>query len=87
MKHWTRTVAGLTLVSLLTGGAFAQAPQRQRGARQGGPGSQGSSSLERGGLRVGQQLPEVTIYDARGEKFPISRVKGKYAVLVFGCLT
>ncbi len=32
-------------------------------------------------------MPDVTIYDESGEKFPLSRTKGKYAVLVFGCLT
>lgn len=51
------------------------------------PGATGSSTLERAGLKVGQQMPDVTVFDANGEEFPISRVKGKYAVLVFGCLT
>ncbi len=57
------------------------------GSRGGGPGSPGASTLERSGLALGQQMPDVTVFDANGEKFSLSSVKGKYAVLVFGCLT
>ena len=57
------------------------------GARGDGPGSPGASTLERSGLALGQQMPDVTVFDANGEKFSLSSVKGKYAVLVFGCLT
>jgi hypothetical protein len=57
------------------------------GSRGGGPGSPGASTLERSGLALGQQMPDVTVFDANGDKFSLSSVKGKYAVLVFGCLT
>ncbi|MDA0283944.1 MAG: hypothetical protein O3B86_11385, partial [Planctomycetota bacterium] len=90
MKRLTSLILVLTLASLQAEVSFAQrTPQRKPGARPsgGGPGSAGSSTLERAGLKVGQQMPDVTIYDANGEKFSISRAKGKYAVLVFGCLT
>lgn len=76
----------MVLVSLQTGSSTAQRPQQARPGEQGAS-REGSGSLERAGLKVGQQMPDVTIYDENGEKFPLSRVKGKHAVLVFGCLT
>lgn len=86
MKRVTPSVLLVVLTLLQAGDTFAQRPgQTRRGG--GGPGTPGSATLERTGLKVGQQMPDVTIYDENGEKFPLSRVKGKYAVLVFGCLT
>jgi hypothetical protein len=57
------------------------------GSRGGEPRSHGASTLERSGLALGQQMPDVTVFDANGDEFSLSSVKGKYAVLVFGCLT
>ncbi len=37
--------------------------------------------------QVGQQLPDVTIFDAQGNPFPLAQLRGHYTVLVFGCLT
>ena len=37
--------------------------------------------------RVGTALPEVTAYDAEGKAFSTKDLRGKHAVLVFGCLT
>ncbi len=39
------------------------------------------------GLEIGQTLPELTILDADGQPFPLARLRGRYSVLVFGCLT
>jgi len=36
---------------------------------------------------AGQQLPDVEIYDAEGDPFRTSLLRGKYTVLIFGCLT
>ena len=36
---------------------------------------------------VGTPLPDLTVYDASGNPFELSRLKGRYSVLVFGCLT
>ena len=73
-------------VSLQTVDVSAQRPDTGRPGER-GPGKAGASTLERAGLKVGQQMPDVTILDENGETFPLSRVKGKHAVLVFGCLT
>ena len=35
----------------------------------------------------GEMLPEVTVFDAAGKEFPLRSLRGKHAVLVFGCLT
>jgi len=41
-----------------------------------------------GGLpRVGSELPVVAVYDENGQEFSLSKLRGEYAVLVFGCLT
>ncbi len=37
--------------------------------------------------RVGDPVPNLTAYDAQGKPFPLSKLKGSYTVLVFGCLT
>ena len=52
--------------------------QRQRGPR---------ANFERTAPKVGEALPDATGYDAEGKEFKLSRLKGSYAVLVFGCLT
>ena len=36
---------------------------------------------------VGSSLPEVSAYDAGGNSFKLTKLKGNYSVLVFGCLT
>jgi len=36
---------------------------------------------------VGDTLPDVTIYNDKGDKIRIRAIKGKYRVIVFGCLT
>ena len=68
--------------------------QRSGGGGPGGgpggasrPGSSGSSTLENAGLKIGQPLPDLTIFDELGKPFPLAGVKGKHTVIVFGCLT
>jgi hypothetical protein len=76
MKRLTSLILVLTLASLQAGVSYAQrTPQRRPGDRPsgGGPGSAGSSTLERAGLKIGQQMPDVTIYDANGFKCPTIR--------------
>lgn len=36
---------------------------------------------------VGEMIPNVTVLDEKGDEFEMYRLKGKYTVLVFGCLT
>ena len=36
---------------------------------------------------VGSSLPVVSAFDADGNSFTLTELKGNYAVLVFGCLT
>lgn len=67
------------------GGRGAGGPGNGGGG--GGPGSPGSSTLERVGLQVGQMMPDITIHDAKGAEFRMADLKGKYSVIVFGCLT
>ena len=56
-------------------------------AGQGGRTGPGSSSGAFSFPRVGDPLPDITVVDAQGEPFELAGVKGKPAVLVFGCLT
>lgn len=48
---------------------------------------QGADLLMRAGLKIGDSLPNLTAYDADGNPFKLSRLKGHYSVIVFGCLT
>lgn len=69
-------------------GQQARGGQRPGGGGGGSrPGTPGSSTLETAGLKVGQQLPDVTIHDAKGKPFRMADLKGKHSVIVFGCLT
>lgn len=36
---------------------------------------------------IGETLPDVTLYDAEGDKLNLRDLKGSYSVFVFGCLT
>jgi cytochrome oxidase Cu insertion factor (SCO1/SenC/PrrC family) len=81
------TVAAL--VAMTTGAAQAQ----DRGGR-GGRGGDGDNQrggmpkmLREGSPQIGQTIPNVTIYDARGNEIEIHALKGKHKVIVFGCLT
>ena len=35
----------------------------------------------------GTMLPDVTAYDEQGDEFSTASLRGRYTVLVFGCLT
>lgn len=72
------------------GQGFQQRGEGPSGFGGGGasrPGTPGSSSLERAGVKLGQALPDLTIFDDEGGKFRLADVKGKHTVIVFGCLT
>ncbi|MFN3190004.1 MAG: hypothetical protein ACE361_05725 [Aureliella sp.] len=90
-----------TAMTLLLCAQVATAQQRQRfGGDQGSqqrsrgaggtdsrPGTPGSSALERAGLRLGQALPNVTVFDENRGKFRVADIRKKHTVIVFGCLT
>lgn len=70
------------------GGQPGQRPGGGGSSRSGGgPGTPGSSTLERAGLKVGSPAPDVTVYDAEGKELSLNALRGSHAVLVFGCLT
>lgn len=38
--------------------------------------------------KVGSLIPEISLFDAQGGSFPLrEKLKGRHAVIVFGCLT
>ena len=43
--------------------------------------------FEATGLKAGSAFPEVAIFDADGKPFNTRSLKGKYTVIVNGCLT
>ena len=48
----------------------------------------GQRAAAAGFPRVGDDLPDVTAFDENGKPFPLKqKLKGKHAVIVFGCLT
>ena len=66
-------------------GRRPSAPQRGGGGSR--PGTPGSATLERAGVKTGQSLPDLTIFQENGAPFRLADVKGRYTVIVFGCLT
>lgn len=40
-----------------------------------------------GGPAIGDELPDVTALDESGKEISLRSMRGKYTVLVFGCLT
>jgi len=73
-RPFIRYFAVLVVLGLNVATANAQRGGAQRGGGQGLP-------------KVGTALPEVTAYDADGKEFSTKQLRGKHAVLVFGCLT
>ncbi len=72
--------------------------ERRRGSRgrggpggrrgRGGPGGRGGGGGQFAPFELGDAIPDVSAYDDAGKKFALrERVKGKYSVIVFGCLT
>ena len=56
--------------------------------------AQGPDRSERGGggrgelnFKEGDELPDVAGVDEDGSAFPLKKLRGKHAVIVFGCLT
>ena len=38
--------------------------------------------------KVGSLIPDISVFDAEGRSFPLlEKLKGRHAVIVFGCLT
>ena len=69
----------LGISTLLAGNVFAQ---------PGGGGRPGSGRGAGGNLpEVGTMLPDISLYDDRGNEFSTTSLRGQYSVLVFGCLT
>ena len=82
----TRIAASLLFLGFFCSLAHGQPGFGRRGGGS-GPGSTGSASLERAGVKLGQSLPDVTVFDEAGNKFRVADTKGKHTVIVFGCLT
>ena len=46
-----------------------------------------NSGFDRKAPKVGERLPNLSMYDEMGEVFKLRSLKENYTVLVFGCLT
>lgn len=92
-----RTLMTALVVGMLASTGYAQPGQGTGGRFLGGqalsggggsrPGSPGASTLERAGLKLGQNVPGITIHDDKGSPFQMADLNGKYTVITFGCLT
>ena len=74
-----KQIAIATAALLLPLAAFAQ-PRGGRGPGSGGPGGELP-------LKPGDTFPQVEVFDAAGKPFSTKSLKGKYTVVVNGCLT
>jgi len=53
-----------------------------------GQGREGRRGGDENMPQVGNLIPEVSVVDAQGANFPLrEKLKGRHAVIVFGCLT
>jgi len=75
---------------LANGGGQGGRPQAGAGRPGGGrpqPGGGGRGGSRANLPKVGEPLPDLTVFDAQGNEFKLSSLKQHYTVLVFGCLT
>ena len=91
-----RTMCGSILVVLLSVTVVAAQPVNRdgqgakrsaSGQRVTNAGARLANEFSKKGPKIGDLLPDVTVYDADGKEFKLRRVKGHYAVIVSGCLT
>ncbi len=47
----------------------------------------GRAGFDESGLKIGDAFPAVDIFDARGKAFNTASLKGRFTVVVSGCLT
>ena len=78
----TKTRTALTLAALMTMGTGIATTAQAQNQRGGMP-----SMLREGSPQIGETIPDVMIYDNQGNPISIHSLKGKYKVIVFGCLT
>ena len=77
-KYRTSWVLGLLVALGLAGSAEAQVNPREQGTRRFGDTAPA----------VGESLPDLTVYDARGKELQLGQLlHGHYTVIVLGCLT
>ena len=78
----TRLVAAVSLCLLMAATADAQRRSGRSRSRGGGLNSRFAQ-----GPNVGEQLPDLALFDSDGKPVKLRSLKGEYTVLVFGCLT
>ncbi len=76
-------------IATITAGALWLAPLAwSQPPRAGGPQQERlEARFEATGLKPGVPFPEVGIYDEEGKPFHTRSLRGKYTVIVNGCLT
>ena len=72
---------------LLLGSLLAATAAHGQQAAGESPRERVDRAFERNAPAVGEPLPDLAAYDAEGRAFRLSSLKGRPAVLVFGCLT
>jgi len=78
-----KTGAALILGALCAASLAWPQPPRGAGPEQ----ARLKARFEATGLKPGVPFPEVSIYDEEGKPFDTRSLKGKYTVIVNGCLT
>lgn len=59
----------------------------QQGRQNGSPRGEMMSRFSQAAPEIGQKLPRLEAFDSKGNPWNTDQLKGKYTVLVFGCLT
>jgi len=78
-----KTIAAIAAAALGLAPLTWPQPPRAGGPEQ----ARLEARFEATGLKPGVPFPEVSIYDEEGKPFHTRSLKGKYTVIVNGCLT
>lgn len=81
-KIWIQRSVAISAVLLSAGPAATQESKPEETPRQAVV-----RQFERTAPAIGEPLPQVELYDARGKPVRLAELRGSYTVLVFGCLT
>lgn len=81
-KIWMQRSVAISAVLLSAGPAAAQENKPEETPRQAVV-----RQFERDAPAIGEPLPDIELYDARGKPVRLAELRGNYTVLVFGCLT
>ena len=84
--RWTLMLLSTCVLLLAATPGMGQQRQNRQQGRQDPRSGMNARFLE-ADPKIGEPIPDVSLFTAEGDEFNLAAVKGSYTVLVFGCLT